>query len=145
MARITSVLSFDWRETPDAEAVRDALKPFGIFTYENKLFDADGCYCLIVTRRELNDEQLASMTSDRIDAEDDIFTLLIPTDETLSLSDLEEVESPFNILVYQVDTQDDSYMFLFSNEELTDQSLEEAVDEYFEGFMNSDAEIETSS
>lgn len=137
MARITSVLSFDWREIPDAEAVRDVLKPFGIFTYENKLFSADNFYGLIITRRELNDEQLAAMTSDWIDAEDDIFNLLIPTDE-LSLSDLEEVEGPFNLFVYRVETQDDSYMFLFSNEELTEEGIEEEVEKNFDGFMNSD-------
>lgn len=126
MPRITSAISFDWKDSPEVEDIQEALKPFGVFVYENPTFEADDCYCVIFTRRELNEEQLAGLTSDVIDEQDDIFQMVISTTEQLSTEELDEL-SLVGVYAYVVDMQDDSYGFLLSNEELTEDELEEEL------------------
>lgn len=117
-------MTLEREHAPGVEDIQKALKPFGINVYDNKLFESDYCYCILLSHRELDEEELVRMTSDYIDEQNDVFVLMISLDSEITLEELGELEELFKIFVHEIRTTGSTYGFLFSNERILEKELD---------------------
>ncbi len=56
-----SFLSFDWKEAPDLEKLQKALKPLGIFVYEDPTYEGADAYGYLFCKQELTTAEIKEL------------------------------------------------------------------------------------